>query len=324
MAITAGATPVAGVWIEAYVLRKFVDMLKDELVFSTYSEPATIRGNQGAYVARWLIPTSHKGSTTVVTEASAGTVGEITGVTISNAEQTVATYGEWFKLGQIAKESQIPGVLATYIEQMTYAGSAAIDTLLYAQAKTSTKHLHSGDKPVDGATLGATDYATTQDFWAIANYFHTTNAKGFSQLMGDYVWIMHPNQEVDLVTEVTTGSKVTWSETVKHVPGGFDQLIKTHRFVGRLGGVTAVRTNQIVTITEDVTAHHSIALAKWGLGTAGLGESGPSVPEIKHKTPGPNDTSQPLDLYDTLAWKVLLAEKLLDVNRCLVVYSAED
>ena len=129
MSITAGATPVSGTWIEAYILRNFVDMLKDELVFTNYSEPAQIRGKQGAYVARWLIPQSFKGSTTVITEASAGTVGEITGTTISSVESTVNTYGEWFKLGQIAKESQIDGVLDVYTEQMTFAGSAAIDTL---------------------------------------------------------------------------------------------------------------------------------------------------------------------------------------------------
>jgi len=60
------------------------------------------------------------------------------------------------------------------------------------------------------------------------------------------------------------------------------------------------------------------------LGWAGLAERGPAAPSIIRKTPGKNDTSQPMNLYDTLAWKVKLAAANLDASRVLKVYSCDN
>ena len=98
MSITAGGTGFSGVWTNVYIIRKFVDMLKQELLFAKFSEPAMIPKNTGGYVARWNIPKAFSGSTTVITEASAGTVGEQTSTEIAKAESTINTYGQWMKV----------------------------------------------------------------------------------------------------------------------------------------------------------------------------------------------------------------------------------
>ena len=299
-------------------------MLKDELLFAKFSEPAMIPKNTGGYVARWNIPQKFSGSTTVITEASAGTVGERTSTAINNVEGTIQTYGEFIKLGEIAQMSWTPGTGEVYAEQFSFAGADAIDNLIYTQAKLATNDITSGDKYAStGTTPSAALITVVSDFNAVAGFFHGTNARGFKDLGGDYVWIMHPNQETDLVTELTTDSTQAWRQTFRstdHV--GFKTLTDNHRVVGSYGGVTALRTTQIDSIVNTVTTYKSIALARWGLGWAGLGEQGPNAPTMKKKSPGPNDTSQPLDLYDTLAWKVKMAAKLLDNNRIVIVYSA--
>lgn len=327
MAITSGGSgateTIGGLYVDVYILRKFVEMTKDNLCFAKYSEPAQIPRNSGAYVARWNVPVAETGSTTVITEASAGTVGELTATSINNVEGTINIYGEFMKIGEIAEEAEPTAAMDAYAEQFAFRGASAIDSLLYTQAKTSTNFLHSGDKVTGGATLAATNYATISDFPAIAGHFHGQNAKGFRDLNGDYVWIMHPNQAVDLESEATTNF-LNWANVHQGTAEGYDQLIRNHQMVGRYAGVCAIRSTVIGTITEDVTAHQSIALARFGLGWAGLAETGPKAPEIIRKRPGPNDTSQPLNLYQTLAWKVRMAAKLVDAARVLVVYSAED
>lgn len=320
MSVTAGGSQVSGVWTNVYILRKFVEMLKDELLFSRFSEPAMIPKNTGGYVARWNIPVAYKGSTTVITEASAGTVGELTSTTINNVESTINTYGEFMKLGEIAQLSWTPGTADVFAEQFSFAGASAIDSLLYTQAKTTSNFLHSGDVSTAGVTLGTGDVAQVSDFHAIAGFFYGQNARGFRDVGNDFVWLMHPNQEIDLTTELTTSSNA-FREVFSRNEIGFRQLQDNHRLVGRMGSVTALRTTMIGTVDEDVTAYVSIALAKWGLGWAGLGEQGPTSPEIKRKRPGPQDTSQPLDLYETIAWKVKMAGAMLDASRVLVVYS---
>lgn len=325
MAVTADVAGLTGVWTDVYILRRFVDMLKQELLFARFSEPAMIPKNTGGYVARWNIPQSFAGSTTIITEAAAGTVGERTTTAINTVESTMNTYGEWMRLGEIASMSWTPGTGEVFAEQFAFAGADAIDNLIYTQAKTSTNDLTSGDFfAATGTTPAANLIAVVTDFTAIAGFFHSTNARGFRELGGDYLWIMHPNQEIDLATELTTDSTQAWRDTFKQSTPGLEGAagLISHKIVGRYANVTAMRTTNIDTVVEGVTTYHSIALARWGLGWAGLGEQGPNAPEIKRKRPGPSDTSQPLDLYETIGWKVKLAAAMLDANRCLIVYSA--
>lgn len=322
MAVTADVGGLTGVWTDVYILRRFVDMLKAELLFAKFSEPAMIPKNTGGYVARWNIPQSFSGSTTVLTEASAGTVGERTSTGINSVESTINTYGEFMKLGEIASDSWTPGTGEVFAEQFSYAGADAIDNLIYTQAKLATNDLTSGDTTAGtGTTPTAATVARITDFSAIAGFFYGQNAKGFKGLGGDFVWLMHPNQEVDLVTELTTDSTSAWRQTFRNTDKVVNTLIDNHRMVGSFGSVTAFRTTQIDSAVEGVTTYVSIALARWGLGWAGLGEQGPTAPVMKRKRPGPNDTSQPLDLYETIGWKVKLAAKLLDNSRILIVYS---
>jgi len=325
MSITAGGGGYSGVWTDVYILRKFVEMLKAELLFADYSEPATIPKNTGGYVARWNIPITFNGSTTIITEASAGSVGERTSTAINNVESTINTYGEWMRLGEIGQMSWTPGTGEVFAEQFSFAGAQAIDSLLYTQARNTTTFLHSGDFDTAGVTLGAGDITVITDFTAIANFFYGQNARGFSSLGGDYAWLIHPQQELNLATELTTSNANAWRDAFKQSNvglAGATGLIGNHRVVGRYGTVTALRTTIIDTVVENVTSYRSVALAKWGLGWAGLGEQGPNAPSIIRKSPGPNDTSQPMDLYDTIAWKVKLAAALLDSSRCMIVYSA--
>lgn len=320
MAITAGLGGVSGLW-STYILRKFVPMIQANYVFAEYAEPAMLPKNQG-YVARWNVPVTFSSSTAggTLTEASA-TDGEVTNTTINSVEATIGEAGRWMKVSDLAEETEIVGALDVYAEQFADDGSSEIDNRIRDQALSSTNFLHAGDTASGGVTLTSSDTATAQDFVSIAGFFHGQNAKGWDKLRGDYVWIIHPDQEVDMATHVATDA-LSWSDVNKHVPEGYEQLVNVHRFVGRLGGVTAVRTTNINTITENVEAYHSVALARWGVGWLGLGMKGPKKPDIKIKRPGPQDTSQPLDMYMTIGWKFKAVGALLDSSRSLVVYTA--
>jgi len=323
MSITAGGTGFAGVWTNVYILRRFVDMLKQELLFAQFSEPAMIPRNTGGYVARWNVPVAFAGSTTARTEASAGTVGERTSTQINNVESTIQTHYDWMKIGEISAMSWTPGTGEVFAEQFAFAGADAIDNLIYAKAKTGTNDLTSGDLlAATGTTPTAATVAVITDFNAIANFFYNQNARGFRSIGGNFVWLMHPNQEIDLVTELTTDSTSAWRQTFRSTDNvNFKQLVENNRVVGTYGSVTALRTTNIDSVVEGVTTYHSIALARWGLGWAGLGEQGPSSPELIRKKPGPQDTSQPANMYETIAWKVKMAAARLDNARVLVVYS---
>lgn len=312
--VTPGVSAVSGVWT-TYINRGFVDGLKANLVFADYAEPASIPKGAGAYIARWNLPGMYNGTTTALTDGTSGSSRAL--YTISNVEATIADYGEWFGVGSLAKDSAVSGTLDVYREQCEYAGATSIDLLIRNAAITSTNFLHAGDLTTGGATLAAGDDLTAQDLPVIASFFRAQNAKGWKKLSGDYMLAINPDMELDLVTDVTT-TRLSWSEVNKHVPAGFAQLIDNQRFVGRINGVTALRTTMIGTITEDVAAYQAVALARYGVGWLGL-DGAAKKPMIKIKTEG--GTFDPLDTLNTVGYKVRGVSALLDSNRALVVYS---
>lgn len=314
--ITMGATNVS-LWT-TYILKKFVPGLKAKLFFTDYARPAMLPRGAGN-IARWLVPTMRVGSTTALTDGSSGAAANA--VTITGVEGTIADYGEYFNVTDLAQETEVSTALDAYRDIMEYAGAGAINTLIYNAADDATNFHHVGDSTITGVTLAAADILQAQDFAIVANFFNARDATGFEKLGGDFLLAIHPDAEFELVTDVTN-TRLSWSEVNKHVPAGFDTLVNNHRFVGRLGGVTALRTTLIGTVTEDVAAYVNVALADYGVGWLGLGESGPRRPEIKYKRPGPQSTNDPLDTNNTMGWKARMVAANLDAgNRSLIVYS---
>ncbi len=326
--ITPGASDVNGLWT-TYIIRKLVPGLKDELLFSDYAEPARIPAKVGGRVARWNIPTMFKytlsGATSVDSaKLTAGTIQTKRDmVTITNVETTIEDYGDVIDIDDLANESAISEALDAYKDIVMFAGASLIDGLNHQAALASTNfyHCEQAAAGVGGAVLANGNRFVAADIPFIAGFFRGKNAKGWDSLSKDFMLAIHPDMESHMVSDVTT-TELSWSEVNKHVPVGFQQLYDNHRFVGRLNGLSILRTTMVETVSEDVAAHRCVALSRWGVGWLGLGQSGPKSPSIKFKSPGPQSTNDTLDQIHKLGYKVRAASKLLDSNRVLVVYSA--
>lgn len=317
--IGVGDAGVAGIWT-TYINRKFVDGLKAKLLFADYAEPSTVPKNDG-YVHRWNIPTMVDGSVTALTACSSGAAANL--VTFTAVEGTVSDYGQYIQVDSLAKDTQISTALDEYKMMLEYSGASAIDTLLRNQAQLTTNYMVGGASTTNtGTTNTSAHILCTQDFPVIASFFHENNAMGWDKLNGDYAFLINPRCELNLVTDVTTGA-LDWVAVNQNVPVGFKQLQDTHQFVGRFAGVTAIRTTKIQTVTSgvSVTAFKNVALARWGIGIAGIAGTSPSTPRIIIKSEG--GTFDPLETTMTIGWKGRLAAKLLDVKRALVHYHSE-
>jgi N4-gp56 family major capsid protein len=311
----------AGLWT-TYILRKFIPTLRQNTVVSQYCEPAMLPKGEGAAVARWNIMDKIVVDTTALVEASA-TDNEITEITVTSVESTIAEYGNWMKVSDLTEETVTSSALDAYADAFAYAGAQTIDTLLYNEAVTTTNFLHAGDTASGGATLLATNLLTAQDVAVAGSLLRSKYARGFDSLNGKYALLISPDQEQDLVTDVTT-TRLSWSEVKKNVATAYENQIERKNngdLVGSLGRVSVFLADVVGTVTEDVAAWRAIALARYGVGWLGLGENKPK-PKIIMKRPGPQDTSNPLNQYMTIGWKVKMADKLLNANCVFVVYSA--
>jgi len=82
--------------------------------------------------------------------------------------------------------------------------------------------------------------------------------------------------------------------------------------VGKLHGVLFRETNQGSTEASTVTVYHTFVFGKNAYGTVQL--EGQPDSRIYVKTPGPQSTSNPLDIYSTVGWKAFFAVKTLNAN----------
>ncbi len=305
-----------------YLLPRVVEGLKKNVVMANYAEEAILPSGAGSKTARWLIPVFEDGATTTLSETDA-TDGATSPSAINQVEADIKDMGEWYKISDLHRDTVRSGMLDVYRDQMIHKGEGAIEISIRTELETSTTFLHSGDTATGGALLAAGDTETVRNFARGASHLRNNNCLGFPELGGNYVYVMHPLAEGDLVTEAEASGSVTWAKVFQHTPEGLRRLLDNNQLVGDYNNVTAVRSTRLQTVTEDVSAYLNLMFGRHSVGWLGLGAKGPKAPMIKFKSPGPQDTSQPLDTYHTLGWKVRAVAKALDVNnRCIKVYSA--
>jgi N4-gp56 family major capsid protein len=324
--MTVGVDNVAGLWT-TYIIRKAIPGLKGNLILADYARPAMIPKGVGGYIGRWLVPTMRRGSTTPIADGSA-TISATAMVTITSVEATIADYGEWFPTGDLAMNTEITEALDIYADIVAYAGATCIDDLLYNEACSTARgfsnYFASRDTTINTAGMTHGDTLILPDLAYARAFMLANDAPGFQSLNGDYLVLIHPNQEVNMITDVTS-ARLSWAEQNKYVPAGYEKLVDANRLVGRWGGMSIQRsTTTGQSVTHGVFAYKSLLLADWGLGWLGVGESGPKAPRIIRKSPGPNSTNDPLETMHTLGWKVRAVARVLDrASRGLIIYSSK-
>ena len=89
--------------------------------------------------------------------------------------------------------------------------------------------------------------------------------------------------------------------------------------VGTLHGVRFVETNNEVTESSTTTVYHTYVFGKNAYGMLSL--EGQPESRIIIKTPGPNDTSNPLNMYSTVGWKAYFVAKVLNSDWVIAIKS---
>jgi N4-gp56 family major capsid protein len=323
MALTHSAG--AALWSE-YILRDFIPTLEANLIFCKHCAPAILPKHEGSGTARWNLMANLTPSILALTEASA-TDNEVE-ATASAVSADLTEYGQWTKLSSLAYNTMNTTALDSWRKRFVYDGAVTLERLAYAQGLAGTNFHHCTDTTTGGTTLAVSSLMNAGDLAVIANFFHDQDAQPFSHLEDHYFLGVNPFSEYNLVSDVTN-TRLSWSNIKMHTPSGYDNLRKGSEsipkgYVGALNGVAVFRTTTITsagTITEDVDAWANLAMAEDGVGWVGLGKGRPK-PEIPVKTSGPNDTSNALNMFSTIGWKIQTAFKLLDTKRVLTVYNS--
>jgi N4-gp56 family major capsid protein len=300
----AGVTTTTGLSnvMNLFYDRVFLDRAKLMLSHDFGAQRKTIPGNMGVTV-KWNRFTPLAVATTALTEGS--TVSAAVDMSTTQVSATVATFGNWTAVSDLFDLTSLDLNLKEHVEVHGQNCGESLDTLIRNELTNGTAQL------VTATTLtaiAATDVLSGAAIRKAVRILKLAKAQRFDN--GYYRGIIQPNASYDLFGNTEWLNSISIYTDPTQLKAGI---------VGKLHGVEFVETNNGFTVSSTVTVYDTFVFGKNAYGTVSL-DNQPGN-RIYIKTPGPQDTSNPLDIYSTVGWKAFFAVKVLNSSWIQVIQS---
>ena len=300
----------------------FLERNQLETTYDFLTEKEDFPKNSGK-VMYFTRTTAFTPSTAALTE---GTTPTGIAFTSSTIPATVAEYGDTTQFSSIFQLTGLDTGLKEKVSTFGQYAAEKMDTIrLYtmvagATPKFANAVLYSavgtGGTGDPFTALLATDTLDVADLRLTALQLKTAKAPKFEAPVGSlnkggaYRGVLSSQGYYELLGDSTTGAFTSINLAVSSAETGQikDQAIK------RIAGFDVVESNNQYTRTAGagtVTAYANLFCGKGAVKEVAIGSANP---RIIYKTPGANDTSNPLDMFSTLSWKV-------DAWTCIVANS---
>ena len=325
MAHTTGTTsPDLTSVLTTWLNKNFVKDLEFVLQHQKCTTKAIVpkgAGNIGRFLT-FAAPTktaSYSGlGTTALTEATT-TEHEITGIGQTSTNITIAEFGEWTKVGQLYEYAAVSGTREKLLKRLRDGASYSIDSFVRSKALLTTTVAWASTGQF-GATTTAPAVAPVAMNCAAIIFARKTLfdnlASGFEGEPGipngHYTAVITPKQELDIVTEITTG-RISWSNAVVNVPGTLGQEKFVNGYIGSIYQVAVLVTNNYSTLLWTSASDIGIVYAEGGVGAMAFSDMDPQIII--------NDVNSPYKNVNSFAWHVLFGAGLIDTNRVMKIYS---
>jgi len=295
-------------------------MLETTYDFLTDKEDFPANSGKVMYFTR---TTAFTPNTAALTEGVTPTGVAFTSETVS---ATVAIYGD---TTQHSTFFQLTGIDAGLKEKVSTFGQFAAEKLdlirLYVMVAGATTQF-ANQALVNSANamtaLAATDMLDVADLRFVALTLKKNKAPKFEAPVGSlnkggaYRGVVSSQAYYELLGDTATGAFTSINLAVSSTETGQikDQAIK------RIAGFDLMESNNMYSETAGslgtFTAYSNLFCGKGAVKEVAIGSANP---RIVLKTPGASDTSNPLDMYSTLSWKVdawtvVVANKLWLIN----------
>ena len=306
--------------LTTWLVKKFIPALENELQFQKFTTKAIIPAGQGK-IARFNVFSNPPGTTGALTEGATlhdfpTTLNQITTLTTTGTDVTIAEYGEWIKVSNIQEYAAVKGSREELTKRMAYGGALCIDSLVRAQAATTTLdwYAQSSGYGTGTAAIPTTNSAST--VIGAAQELRNNSAQGFSGISGhtdgNLAGIFSPKAETQMVTEGTTG-RLTWAQAVTNVPGMQGQQRFVKGYMGEIYGVSCYRTQNFTQTTVTSLSDNNYLLADGGIGAVAFEDMDAKIII--------NDVNSPYKNANSIAWYAKFATGLIDSNRVIRLYT---
>lgn len=305
-----GSNPGLTQTMQIFYDRVFLERAKIELRHDFGADTKNIPMNSGktVYFTRF---TPLAVVTTALSEAANPTAVDMTAATVS---ATLADYGAYTTVGSLYSMTSIETGLKEHISVHGQNAGESIDQLIRTElaanstvALVSTSTGGATGSTTAISTIHTSDTLTGLEIRRVVRTLKNNKAPKFEN--GMYRAIIGPYTAMDLMgnSEWLDAHRYTTSDAIER------------GVVGKLHGVEFVETNnQFYTLTGGFSTsatnvanvYSNFFFGAHAYGVVNLGSN--SAPKVYVKNPGSNDTSNPLDQYSTVGWKMPFVAKVLN------------
>lgn len=325
--MTSTASGLSNV-LSIYYDKQFLDRAKLMLVHDFGAQKKTIPGNSGTTV-KWNRFTPLAVATTALTDGS--TNPSAADMTTTQVSAVIAGYGNFTAVSDLFNLTSLDTNLEEHVQVHGQNAGETLDTLIRNELGGTTTVSYGSCTTtfaVGGATtLGGIASTNVLDGASIRKAVRILKANKAQRFENGYFrGIIDVYQSYDLFGNTEWLNSISIYTNPEQLKAGI---------VGKLHGVEFVETNNGLvlgsgaagsgaggpaTVALNTNVYSCYVFGKNAYGTVSLENQ--AGPRIIVKTPGPSDTSNPLDIFSTVAWKTFFAVKVLNANWIVRIYSA--
>lgn len=301
--------------VQVYYDKVFLDRAKIELRHDFGAQVKNVPLNSGA-VVRW---TRFSPLALITTALSEATNPAEVAMTATQVSATLLEYGNVTNVSSLFSMTQIDVDLKEHIEVHGQNAGESIDQLIRNElhAGAVSQQVATATTASNFSNIHLTDVFTGLEVRKAVRTLKLNKAQRFES--GLFRGIIGPANSYDLFgnSEWLDAHRYTTSDAIER------------GVVGKLHGVEFVETNnQYVTLsggfststTNVANVYETYIFGKNAYGVVNLGSI--TAPTVIVKNPGPNDTSNPLNMFSTVGWKMPFAVKTLNGNWIVSIASS--
>lgn len=273
--------------MQTFYDKVFLERLQMELTYDVLCDKKTVPMNSGK-VVYFTRQTPFAAATTALTE---GVNPDATAFSADTVSATLAEYGRLAKVSTLFSMTSIDAGMEEKVSTMGQNAAETIDTLIRDEAFTGATVQIAGGKAHISALAASDGLSVVEIRKAVKTLY---NNKAPKHEKGLYKLVASSQGAYDLQGDTNQGNFVTANQY--NTPDDIKRGI-----IGTIGGAKVYPTNNNKTESSTTTVYSNFIAGKGAIAMVDVAGQGSSV---KYKKPGPNDTSNGLDMFATLGWKI--------------------
>jgi N4-gp56 family major capsid protein len=290
--------------------RLLLERLTPELFYMKYGEKNLNMPKNAGAVASWRRWNSLAVATTAITE---GVTPDGVSLDVTKVSATVKQYGNWTKFTDFISLVGLDNTLVETTELMGENAGESIDTIVRDIIAAGTNVMYAGARTARNL-VASTDKITAADILKIRRTLKRAKVKPISTPSGKgYVAFVHTDVATDIMQLQEWKDQNTYVDTKNREEG----------VLGKMYGIYFIEADNAPKFAgAGASAADVYGMLVIGKGAYGVPDiDGSSKPQIIIHKAGEAGGSDPMDQFNTVAWKACFTALILN-QLCIVRYES--